>query len=118
GNYGGALGDFNQAIKLQPENRFMMLYGYLGSTQHELENYSAAIRAFDKAILFEPKDPSQRPAWVRVYYNRGVSKLLMEDRMNACKDMNKAKKLGLHDEEALKHIKKLCKGKYKDVITK
>jgi tetratricopeptide (TPR) repeat protein len=118
GHYERALSDFNAAIQLEPENRFMMLYAYLGSTQHELENYPAAIRAFDKAILFEPSDPSQKPAWVRVYYNRGVSKYKMEDKMNACKDMNRAKMLGLKDEEALKNIKKSCKGKYKDVIAK
>jgi tetratricopeptide (TPR) repeat protein len=118
GHYERALSDFNAAIQLEPENRFMMLYAYLGSTQHELENYPAAIRAFDKAILFEPSDPSQKLAWVRVYYNRGVSKYKMEDKMNACKDMNRAKMLGLKDEEALKNIKKSCKGKYKDVIAK
>jgi tetratricopeptide (TPR) repeat protein len=117
-NYEGARKDFNSAIQLEPENRFMMLYAYLGSAQHELENYPAAIRAFDKAVLFEPTDPTQRPAWVRVYYNRGVSKYKMEDKLNACKDMNKAKKLGLNDEDALDHIKKLCKGKLKDVIAK
>lgn len=117
-NYEGARKDFNSAIQLEPENRFMMLYAYLGSAQHELENYPAAIRAFDKAVLFEPTDPTQRPAWVRVYYNRGVSKYKMEDKLNACKDMNKAKKLGLNDEDALDHIKKLCKGKLKDVMAK
>lgn len=115
GNFEGALSDFNGAIQLQPENRFMMLYAYLGSTQHELENYPMAVRAFDKAILFEPTDPTQKPAWVRIYYNRGVSKHFMEDKENACRDMNKSKKLGLSDEEAIKHIKKLCKGKLKDI---
>jgi len=119
GNYNGALSDFNNAIQLEPSNQFMMLYAYLGSTQHEMENYSSAIRAFDKAILFEPTDPSQKPAWVRVYYNRGVSKYLMEqNKLKSCKDMNRAKMLGLKDEDALKNIKKLCKGKYKDVIAK
>jgi len=116
GHYEGALEDFNKAIQMEPENRFMMLYAYLGSTQHELENYPAAIRAFDKAILLEPNDPTQRPAWVRVYYNRGVSKYYLEEKENACKDMNKAKKLGLKDEDALDRIRKLCKGKLKDVI--
>lgn len=115
GNYKDALSDFNNAVQLEPENRFMMLYAYLGSTQHELENFPMAVRAFDKAIIFEPKDPTQKPAWVRVYYNRGVSKYFMEDKENACRDMNKSKKLGLSDEEALKHIKKLCKGKLKDI---
>jgi len=116
GYYDIALEDFNKAIQMKPDNRFMMLYAYLGSTQHELENYPAAVKAFDKAISLEPKDPTQKPAWVRVYYNRGVSKYYMEDKVNACKDMNKAKKLGLHDEEALDRIKKLCKGKLKNVI--
>ncbi|NPD46007.1 hypothetical protein [Lentimicrobium sp. S6] len=115
GNFEGALSDFNGAVQLEPENRFMMLYAYLGNTQHELENYPMAVRAFDKAILFEPTDPTQKPAWVRIYYNRGVSKYFMEDKENACRDMNKSKKLGLSDEEAIKHIKKLCKGKLKDI---
>ncbi len=115
-NFKGALEDFNNAIQLEPENRFMMLYAYLGNTQHEMENYPAAIRSYDKAILFEPVDPSQKSAWVRVYYNRGVSKFLMEKKEDACKDMNKAKKLGLQDEEALDHINKICRGKLKDVI--
>lgn len=115
GNFEGALSDFNGAVQLEPENRFMMLYAYLGSTQHELENYPMAVRAFDKAILFEPTDPTQKPAWVRIYYNRGVSKYFMEDKENACRDMNKSQKLGLSDEEAIKHIKKLCKGKLKDL---
>jgi tetratricopeptide (TPR) repeat protein len=116
GHYSNALADFNSAIKLEPENRFMMLYAYLGSTQHELENYPAAIRAFDKAIIFEPKDPSQKPAWIRTFYNRGVSKYYMENKIDACKDMNKAKKIGLKDEDALKRIDKLCKGKLKNVM--
>lgn len=116
-HFEGARKDFNRAIQLEPENRFMMLYAYLGSAQHELENYPAAIRAFDKAILFEPKDPTQKPAWVRAYYNRGVSKYYMGDKANACKDMYKAKKLGLKKEDALDRIKKLCKGKFKDVMS-
>jgi phage FluMu protein Com len=40
----------------------------------------------------------------------------MEKKEDACKDMNKAKKLGLQDEEALDHIGKICRGKLKDVI--
>lgn len=116
GHYSNALSDFNSAIKLEPENRFMMLYAYLGSTQHELENYPAAIRAFDKAIIFEPKDPSQKPAWIRTFYNRGVSKYYMENKEEACMDMNKAKKLGLKDEDALKRIDKLCRGKLKNLM--
>jgi len=118
-HFNGAYEDFSSAIELNPSNRFMLLYAYMGSTQHELENYSAAIQSFDRAILYKPKDTTQWLSWAKVYYNRGVSKYLMEEnKLNACKDMNKAKALGIKEEEALKKIKKLCKGKYKHVITK
>lgn len=79
GHFNGAYDDFSSAIEINPSNRFMLLYAYMGSTQHELENYSAAIQAFDKAILYKPKDTSQWLSWAKVYYNRGVSKYLMEE---------------------------------------
>ncbi|OYT17619.1 MAG: hypothetical protein B7C24_01535 [Bacteroidetes bacterium 4572_77] len=115
GHYDKALSDFQEALKIDPETRFMMLYAYLGSTQHELGNYPKAIRAFDKAISLEPSELLMRQAWVRVYYNRGVTKYFMENKEDACRDMNTSKTLGLKDQDALIKIKKKCKGKLRNV---
>jgi tetratricopeptide (TPR) repeat protein len=108
-DYEAALNDFRSALKLEPETDFWLLYAFMGSTQHQMENYSAAIRSFDKAILLKPTDTNQQKAWIKNYYNRGLAYFLLKKNEEACKDFQKAKNLGLDDEEALKVIKKNCK---------
>jgi len=112
-NYEGALSDFREAIKQKPDNDFWILYAIMGSTQHKMKNYNAAIRSFEKAIILKPKDDMQMKAWSRNYYNRGLSFLMLNKKMDACKDFQQAKLLGISDKEALKVIKKNCRGKYK-----
>lgn len=109
-DYEAALNDFRAALKLEPETDFWLLYALMGSTQHQMENYTAAIRSFDKAILLKPTDSQQYQAWIKNYYNRGLSYLLLKKNEEACKDFQQAKSLGLDDEQALKVIKKNCKG--------
>ena len=111
--YEGALSDFRAALKLKPDTDFWLLYAIMGSTQHQLENYKAAIRSFEKAILLEPSDTQQKQTWIRNYYNRGLSYLMLNNKEEACADFRQAKSLGITDEEALKVIKKNCKGKNK-----
>jgi tetratricopeptide (TPR) repeat protein len=112
-NFEGALSDFRAALKLKPDTDFWLLYAIMGSTQHQLENYKAAIRSFEKAILLEPSDDQQKQTWIRNYYNRGLSHLMLNNKEDACSDFQQAKLLGITDEEALKVIKKSCKGKIK-----
>lgn len=112
-NYEGALDDFRAALKLKPETDFWLIYAIMGSTQHQLKNYKAAIRSFEKAIILEPQDAEEKLAWIRNYYNRGLSYLMLNNKEEACADFQHAFSLGLADEEALKVIKKSCKGKYK-----
>lgn len=112
-NYEGALSDFREALKLEPDTDFWLLYAYMGSTQHQLANYNAAIRSFEKAILLEPGEPQQKAAWIRNYFNRGLSHLKLNQKAEACADFQKAKSMGIDDEEALKVIRKNCKGKLK-----
>jgi len=112
-NYEGALNDFRAALKLKPDTDFWLLYAIMGSTQHQLGNYKAAIRSFEKAIFLEPTDPQQKQTWIRNFYNRGLSHLMLNNKEEACIDFQQAKSLGIDDEEALKVIKKNCKGKIK-----
>ncbi|HAG16187.1 MAG TPA: hypothetical protein DCG69_06630 [Bacteroidales bacterium] len=109
-DYEAALNDFRAALKQEPETDFWLLYAFMGSTQHQMENYTAAIRSFDKAILLKPTDSQQYQAWIKNYYNRGLSYLLLKKNEEACSDFQQAKSLGLDDEQALKVIKKNCKG--------
>ncbi|MBN2237576.1 MAG: hypothetical protein JW729_08440 [Bacteroidales bacterium] len=112
-NYIGALTDFRAALKQNPDTDSWLLYAYLGSTQHQLENYNGAIRSFEKAILLEPSDETEHQAWIKNYYNRGLTNLMLGNKQEACNDFKQAKDLGLTDETALKLIKKQCKGKFK-----
>lgn len=112
-NYESALSDFRAALQLKPDTDFWLLYAIMGSTQHQLENYKAAIRSFEKAILLEPSDPQQKQVWIRNFYNRGLSHLMLNNKEEACADFQQAKSLGIDEEEALKVIKKNCKGKNK-----
>ncbi|MCD6178365.1 MAG: hypothetical protein J7K39_00525 [Bacteroidales bacterium] len=110
-NYEGALSDFRNALKQKPDTEFWLLYAIMGSTQHQLKNYKAAIRSFEKAILLEPEDSKQKQTWIRNYYNRGLSYLMLNNKSKACADFRQAKTLGIEDEKALKVIKKNCRGK-------
>jgi tetratricopeptide (TPR) repeat protein len=108
-NFQGALEDLRSALKQKPDTDFWLIYALMGSTQHQLGNYSAAIRSFDKAILLKPSDKKQMKAWVKNYYNRGLSYLLLDKKEEACADFQEAKSRGISDEDALKVIKKNCK---------
>lgn len=110
-DYNGALNDFRAALKLKPDTDFWPLYALMGSTLHQLGNYPAAIRSFEKAILLEPEDALQKKTWIRNYYNRGLSYLKLNEKTQACSDFQQAKSMGIEDEEALKVIRKNCKGK-------
>ena len=54
---------------------------------------------YDKAIEVNPK-------FNRAYYNRGISKLLINDKVNGCLDLSKAGELG--NSEAYSLIQEYC----------
>lgn len=112
-DFEAALADFRTALNLKPDTENWHIYALMGSTLHELKNYSAAIRAFEKALILKPKDKSQYQNWIRNYYNLGLSYLMSDNKKEACIHFNRAKTSGLQDEAALKVIKKNCRGKFK-----
>ncbi len=113
GNYEGALIDFREALRQNPDTDFWNLYALMGSTQHQLQSYNSAIRSFEKAIILEPEDPQEKQSWIRNYYNLGLSHLMLKNKTEACSNFQQAKSLGIVDKKALKVIKKNCKGKLK-----
>ena len=70
-----------------------------GSLYFDLDNYEKAERDYTKAIELGDNDPIS-------YFNRGLSKRLMEDSKGACEDWKKAAELG--DKNAEELFNKYC----------
>lgn len=111
--YDDALSDFRNALRIKPDTESWHLYAMMGSTLHQLENYNAAIRSFEKALLLEPKSKEQQQSRINNYYNLGLSYLMLKNKEEACKNFQKAMSQGLTDKDAIKVIKRNCKGKNK-----
>ena len=66
---------------------------------YNLKDFKGAINDYTKAIKLGDNGP-------RNYFNRGLSKRLMEDSKGACEDWKKAAELGHKDAEEL--LNKYC----------
>ena len=62
-------------------------------------DYKGAIADYTKAILRDPKDGES-------YLSRGYAKILIKDKVGACKDFSKAGELG--QDRAYEEINKNC----------
>ncbi|WP_414529438.1 tetratricopeptide repeat protein [Nodularia chucula] len=82
--YQEAIADFNQVIKLEPDN----IYAYLGKGlgNFSLENYQAAKENFDQALEISPN-------FAHGYYFRGFTRLMLSDNRGAIADLQKASTL-------------------------
>ncbi len=83
-----ALGDFDKAISLAPENAYLYydrasLHVALGNTGNAIEDYTHAIKI--------------EPHMAEAYYNRGLLYYAQGDKKSASKDLSKAGELGLYD---------------------
>ena len=65
GRHGAAIGDYDQAIRLQPESAEP--YYNRGAAKERLGQFEEAIADYDQAILVQPDD-------VEAYRNRAVAK--------------------------------------------
>lgn len=110
-NYQGALSDFKSALKIEPETNLWIIHAQMGSTLHKLKEFQAAIKSFEKAIFLIPEDESEKPEWLKNYYNLGLSYLMLNKKEEACANFKQAKLLGIKDKNAIKIMKKNCKGK-------
>jgi tetratricopeptide (TPR) repeat protein len=86
GEIKNAIGEYEKAIRLNPA--YYKAFNNLGIVYASaLENYTEAIRNFDKAIEIKP---DYADAWL----GRGTSRYYLHDYQGACKDLTKAKSLG------------------------
>ncbi|TVP59084.1 MAG: tetratricopeptide repeat protein [Nodularia sp. (in: Bacteria)] len=83
-NYQEAIADFDQVIKLEPDN----IYAYLGKGlgNFSLENYQAAKENFDQALEISPN-------FAHGYYFRGFTRFMLKDNPGAIADLQKASTL-------------------------
>ena len=81
GDNQGAIADYNQAIKIQPD--YSYAYNNRGSAKYELGDYQGAIADYNQAIQFKSDA-------ALAYYNRGLAKYNLGDKQGAIADYNQA----------------------------
>ncbi len=131
-NYTKAIRDYTIAIEINPNNSYY--YFSRAICKSELENWRGAIEDYSKCINKNPKNENAylgranasfnlgdfknsiqdynhliliKKDWYRyAYMRRGEIKILLNDKVGGCKDLNKAAELG--EGEANELIKKNC----------
>ncbi|MBD2771954.1 tetratricopeptide repeat protein [Iningainema tapete] len=83
-DYKGAIEDFNQVLKIEPNNA----YAYVGRglANFALEQYQAAKKDFDKALEITPNI-------AYAHYFRGITNYVLKDKPGAIADLRKASTL-------------------------
>ncbi|MFN5065918.1 MAG: tetratricopeptide repeat protein [Aphanizomenon sp.] len=84
GDKQGAIDDFNQAIKINPN--LALAYSNRGVVRNELGDKQGAIDDYNQAIKINPN-------YADAYYNRGNAKSALGDKQGAIDDYNQAIKL-------------------------
>lgn len=84
GDYQGAIADFNEAVRLQPD--YADAYGERGFVHFSLEDYQEAIADFNEALRFQPD-------YADAYAGRGVVRAKMGNLQGFIDDFNEALRL-------------------------
>lgn len=93
----GSIKDFDKAIELNP--KYADAYTRKGDAKFFLKDYNGAIQAYSKAIEFKPRDGQN-------FYKRGLSFMLTGQRDAGCRDLHRARDLGVT--AAVEKIRQLC----------
>jgi tetratricopeptide (TPR) repeat protein len=96
-DYTGAIKMYTAGISLDPKLA-ACYYGRAG-VKEETKNYIEALADYNQAILLAPEG--------RTYHNRGLLKMILNDKDGACADFHKALELGI--KWAKDDIEKNCK---------
>jgi len=106
GDYSILTEDANKLVELLPNEH--VSYAGRGLIRAELKDQTGAIKDFNKAIALDTKNKNSG----LYYYRRGLSKMALNQKENACKDLKIAVKTGYktwRGEVDQKEIIKTCK---------
>ncbi len=86
------LNEYENAIKvftvgIQSEDQRASYYVGKGESLYNLKKYSEAISSFTMALDLDPRNPN-------IYYMRGLSSIELDRKSDACRDWQKASKMG------------------------
>jgi tetratricopeptide (TPR) repeat protein len=95
--YSDAKKDYTKAMKLNPKDKGA--YGQRASAEFGLRQYRLALKDYDLAINLQPDYSTN-------YVGRGRCKIAAGDKINGCKDLEKAVEMG--NKKAKEFISKLC----------
>ena len=84
---GQALADLQRVTELEPDMVFA--HYNMGNIHVQLHDYDKAVAAYTRAIELQAQFPE-------AYYNRGIARLLMDQREPALRDLSQAGELGLY----------------------
>ena len=111
--YDKAIADFNEAIRLDPEN--VNLYSTRAAANYVKKDYNKAIADFTKAIRLVPKNPL-------LYYRKACCYALQKRSDLALENLEQALELGLRDFKGMEKDSDLVSirgdSRYKELLRK
>jgi Tfp pilus assembly protein PilF len=103
GKFDQAISTFTQALKQKPDST---LYVLRGKTYTAKNQYAQALQDFEQALKLNPGNG-------QAYFGRAMVYVYQENFDQALENLEKAKNLGVKDEDFYKYVKKLSEGKRK-----
>jgi len=100
GHVDEGLDDYSTSIKLDPGKAAAKPYTLRGCYYLSKNDTDAAMHDFDKAVLADPR-------LAEAYYFRSTAKVMLNDRIGACMDLNESAKLGF--KQAKEQLRRSCK---------
>ncbi|MBP2202012.1 tetratricopeptide (TPR) repeat protein, partial [Methanococcus voltae] len=70
----------------------------MGIKNFQFKNYKSALSAFSTAIKLSKEEDISKEKYYKVYLNRGIAYLIMEDNTNALNDFNRAVELSKEED--------------------
>ncbi len=84
-DYPGALGDFNESLKRNPDN--ILALNNRGIVRGIMNDFGGAVKDFDRSIKLKPE-------YADAYYNRGIARYQLKQYSRACEDWEMASSMG------------------------